>query len=260
MLKNNYHTHTKRCHHAKDDDEQYILEAINAHMETLGFSDHIPFSKDIPSRIRMSIDEMNEYISTLTSLKEKYKSQINIKIGFEAEYINEEIAFYHDLVEQHIVDYLIFGNHLYNGYYQSSQRIENQKQLYQYLDCAIQGMNSGLFKYIAHPDIFMCNIKDFNDDCKYVTEQICEEALKLDLPLEYNCEGLRDSLNGRIWNNGTNLAYPHPEFWKIAAKKRNKVIIGADAHSSHSLNDKAIELALKQVKELNLNVIDELKF
>lgn len=259
MLKNNYHTHTSRCHHAVDEDEAYVLEAIRAGIETLGFSDHIPFLNGPESRIRMDISEMNGYLENIRYLRDKYADQIRILVGFEAEYIDDEIPFYQSLLNENKVDYLIFGNHLYEGYETSSQRIENAAQLQQYVDRAIAGMKSGLFQYLAHPDLFMVNIKDFDENCVKASEQLCQAALDLDMPIEFNCEGLRDHLNGHIFKNGTTLAYPHPQFWKIAAKMKNKVILGADAHASTAVNDKAIKEAIRQTKEFNLNMIDHLE-
>ena len=37
----NYHTHTSRCGHAIGEDEEYVIEAINASYKGIGFSDHV---------------------------------------------------------------------------------------------------------------------------------------------------------------------------------------------------------------------------
>ena len=42
----NYHTHTKRCYHAIDNEEDYILAAIKSGYSELGFSDHTPWHYD----------------------------------------------------------------------------------------------------------------------------------------------------------------------------------------------------------------------
>ncbi len=259
MLKNNYHTHTMRCHHAIDEDESYVLEAIKANIQTLGFSDHIPFSNGPASRSRMTLNEMEDYLKSIRYLKEKYANQIRILVGFEAEYIEEEIPFYTSLLDEGKIDYLIFGNHLYKDYTTSAQCISNKKELNQYVERCIAGMKSGLYQYVAHPDLFMVNLKEFDEDCINASKRICQAALDLDIPLEFNCEGLRDHLKGRIFNNGTTFAYPHPGFWKIASQMKNKVILGADAHESKSLNDKAIKEAERLVKEYQLNMIDHLE-
>ena len=152
------------------------------------------------------------------------------------------------------------GNHSYSGYAYNSSSISSPEEIELYTNRLIRAMQSGLYKYVAHPDIFMAGYKEFDHHCLEATKKICEEALKLDLPLEYNAEGLRDTLSGRIWKNGTNIGYPHPEFWKVVKQYKNRVIIGADAHTSSALNDLAIEEAQKRVKELGLNLIDEISF
>ena len=48
MLKTNWHTHTKRCGHAKGTDEEYVLEAIAAGVKSLGFSDHACYKEPDP--------------------------------------------------------------------------------------------------------------------------------------------------------------------------------------------------------------------
>lgn len=260
MIKHNYHTHTTRCKHAKDEDELYVLKAIEAGYKTLGFSDHIPFKYcDSPSPIRMDIDQVEEYVQSINELKEKYKDKITIYVGFESEYIENEIPFYKDLLDSKKVDYLIQGNHIIEGYDGYVHFLKSSADLNKYVDSAIRGMKSGLFKYLAHPDLFMINLTDFDDNCIQASMDICKAALDLDIPLEYNCEGLRDTLNGHVFRNGTTLAYPHPEFWKIVAKMKNKVILGADAHRADSLNDDAMKEALKRVEALGLNVIDNIE-
>ena len=42
----NFHTHTRRCMHASGSDEDYVLAAIEAGYEVLGFSDHTPWKYD----------------------------------------------------------------------------------------------------------------------------------------------------------------------------------------------------------------------
>ena len=70
----NYHTHTKRCHHAKGEDEQYVRAAIKAGLEIIGFSDHGPWPyEDFASTIRMTVDEAQDYIDSVRKLREKYK-------------------------------------------------------------------------------------------------------------------------------------------------------------------------------------------
>ena len=70
-MKANYHTHTFRCHHARETEREYVEAAIENGIQVLGFSDHTPylFDEDHSQHIRMRMDELDEYISTVLDLK-----------------------------------------------------------------------------------------------------------------------------------------------------------------------------------------------
>ena len=79
----NFHTHTSRCMHANGKDEEYVLAAIEAGYEVLGFSDHTPwkYDSDFVANMRMPLSQFDDYYQSISSLKEKYKDKIEIKIG-----------------------------------------------------------------------------------------------------------------------------------------------------------------------------------
>ena len=58
-MKCNYHTHTMRCHHAVGEDEAYVLAALEAGFDELGFADHAPwpYASHFVSNIRMSMED-----------------------------------------------------------------------------------------------------------------------------------------------------------------------------------------------------------
>ena len=60
-----------------------------------------------------------------------------------------------------------------------------------YISQVIKGMETGLFTYVAHPDV----ITFTGDLAVYRREagRICEASRELDIPLEINMLGLRDS-------------------------------------------------------------------
>ena len=85
----NYHTHTKYCHHATDEMEDYVKNAIEGGMHYLGFSEHSPFR--FPDGYettyhRIFIKDVPEYLKEANRLREAYKDKIDIKIGYEMEY------------------------------------------------------------------------------------------------------------------------------------------------------------------------------
>ena len=95
MNKNNYHTHTTRCYHASGKDEEYVKAAIKAGIKELGFSDHTPWHYDssFKATMRMPENQLDGYIESILSLKEKYKDQISILVGLECEYFEKYIRY-----------------------------------------------------------------------------------------------------------------------------------------------------------------------
>ena len=84
----NYHSHTVRCNHASGTEREYIEAAIEAGFKIYGVSDHVPqpYPEDFESHIRMKMSEIEDYTSTLIKLRDEYKNDIKILIGYEVEY------------------------------------------------------------------------------------------------------------------------------------------------------------------------------
>ena len=71
----NYHTHTTRCNHAIGTDREYVENAIQKGLKTLGFSDHAPYffpNTDYYSPFRMQVDELFAYADSIRALQKEY--------------------------------------------------------------------------------------------------------------------------------------------------------------------------------------------
>ena len=170
-MKANYHTHTARCGHATGTDEDYVLAAIEQGFDELGFSDHVPWPYQDgythPS-VRMRVDQMPGYLNSVRALAAQYKDKIHILTGFECEYFPDYMNWLADMRAENHLDYLILGNHFdhddeYGMYFGN---IHTAAQLRRYVDSAVKGLETGLFSYLAHPDLFMRRwISRWNTPC-----------------------------------------------------------------------------------------------
>ena len=190
-MKTNYHTHTARCMHATGSDEDYVLSAIKGGYQELGFSDHTPwkYHTDYVADMRMLPEELPGYVESLHSLREKYRDQISIKIGLECEYFPAYIHWLKEKIKEYQLDYILFGNHHYHTdekFPYFGHHTENLDMLELYEESAIEGMESGLFCCLAHPDLFMRSYPQFDRHCKLISRHICRTAARLHIPLEYN--------------------------------------------------------------------------
>lgn len=224
----NYHTHTCLCDHAKGSMRKYIKAAIKNGIKILGFSEHIPFvtKSGAESHYRLKFKDLDRYFSLLSELKEEYKGKIEIHIGFETEYYPD--MFFENLenFRKYKPEYLLLGEHFFEGGEERYVKypIEDEKILKHNNDVIVEALKTGLFTYLAHPDIF-----NFVGDEKVYREEslrLCRTAKELGIPLEFNIHGLLCEKN-----------YPCEKFFKIAAEVGNEVIIGLDAHSPKEISD-----------------------
>lgn len=250
-MKVNLHTHTTRCYHAEGTDEEYVLAAIEAGFDKLGFSDHTPFPyKDgFFNGDKMELDQLEDYLSSVEALRKKYAEKIEILVGMECEAVEEFFPFLHEMRER--VDYLILGNHGDKRVDRFFGRLNQPQELWHYLECAVKGMETGLFLYLAHPDLMFHYYPQFDEAAKQVSRALCREANKLGIPLEYNLYGVA---RGKPANG---LGYPCREFWEIAAQEGVKAVIGVDAHAPYRLLEADMEQAKSVIVELGIELIED---
>ena len=244
----NYHTHTWRCNHAIGTEEEYVCAAIERGMKILGFSDHSPycFPDDYNSGFRMKPEQTADYAAVIRRLRDRYRSQIDIHVGMEMEYYPAFFAQTLSVLRDSGVEYLILGQHFLGneiGEPYSGKPTDDEERLRQYCRQAMDGMNTGLFTYVAHPDVFR-----FAGDPKVYQKhfrELCREARSCKMPLEINLLGLCEDRH-----------YPNPLFWQIAAEEGCTAILGCDAHKPEALLDTETEQrALAMADRLGLKVV-----
>jgi histidinol-phosphatase (PHP family) len=249
----NYHTHTFRCKHAKGKDEEYILRAIEGGLKVLGFADHAPinFVEDYNGWWRVQPEDAEEYIASLNALKEKYKDKIKIHIGFEMEYFPEYFDRMYSYVSDLGAEYIIMGEHYIDGDWKGSAHTNHPghttEDFKEYVDTVIDGMKTGKYLYVAHPDMF--NLPENDEFYEREAERLCKASKELDVPLELNLLGIFDNRN-----------YPDERFLKVAGKVGCKIIIGFDAHEpERAFDDKSLVKAQALTSKYNLNIISDLE-
>ena len=57
-----------------------------------------------------------------------------------------------------------------------------EKQLRRYVDSAIKGIETGMFAYFAHPDLFMRGITKFDDNCRAAAKDMAQACRAMRMP------------------------------------------------------------------------------
>ncbi|MBU1144709.1 MAG: PHP domain-containing protein [Firmicutes bacterium] len=261
MMKNNYHTHMYLCRHAVGDVEDYVVEAIKLKFTSLGMSDHGPFEELKDRSVRMKPADFELYLKKCDTAIEKYKSKIKIYKGLEIEYFEN----YQEMYQNHLskLDYLALGQHYIkdekalNGL-RSCYTLSTTSHLETYANTLIEGMKTGYFKFVCHPDLMLYNINHFDETVKAISRKIIEEAVRLKIPLEINSNGIKKGL--RTFEDGKRYLYPRLEFWELVKEMKALVIISSDAHDPKHLYDEDVLKAYDFASSLELVVEEALKF
>ncbi len=231
----NLHTHTFRCRHASGTEREYIETAIAGGLKRLGFADHAPavfFDSDRYSGHRMFPEQQEDYVETLLALREEYRGQIDIKIGYELEYYPKYFADFMKLLTRYPLDYLLLGQHFLGNEMDTrfyASQTDDPAVLNRFVDQVIEAMDTGVFTYIAHPDLLRYTGEDqaVSDDAY---TRLILAAKAHNLPLEINLLGIRD-----------HRLYPQERFFELCGQFGAPVCMGCDAHHANVTVDPASE-------------------
>lgn len=253
----NYHTHTSRCRHAGGTDEAYVAAAVKAGFSILGFSDHSPWPtpEGNTGTVRMDVSELPGYVASVRKLQETYQNKIEMHLGLECEYFPQYFDWLKEQKETFGLEYFILGNHykdnvhgLYFGNCMGKQDLED------FVSRCISGMESGMYLYLAHPDLMFRSYHVFDEDAKAASRELCRAMHKEHFLMEYNLQGFR---NRKSRPDG--LGYPTPGFWEIAREEDCRVIVGIDAHNPKDFNDSgSVDEAFSFLQNLGFSVEETL--
>ena len=249
----NYHTHTPRCRHARGGEISYVENAIARGLKIFGFSDHTPqfFPGDYYSTMRMRPEQLQDYCDTVRALQARYKDHLQIPLGLEVEYYPSLFPQLIPQLRDMGIEYILLGQHWVGNEMDapySGIATADEKHLRRYCDQVIEAMETGLFTYLAHPELI-----HFKGDRKiydHHMRRLCRAAMETNTPLEINLLGIEE-----------NRHYPNDAFWALAAEEGCDVILGIDAHCPEAVsNPQPEEKALQLAKKFSLHLLDTVPF
>lgn len=245
----NYHTHTPRCNHATGAEEEYVSHAIERGLKIFGFSDHTPqfFPGDYYSFMRMYPNQLEDYCQTVRNLRQKYRGQLQIPLGLEAEFYPGIWGELLPRLQDAGIEYLILGQHWLGdeqGEHGSGGATADESLLRRYCHQVMDAFETGKFTYLAHPDLFRF-VGDREIYRRHMRELV-RAAQQAGIPLEINLLGI-------LYNKH----YPNEEFWALAAEEGCPVILGMDAHAPEQVqNPEPEKKALELVRLFGLKLLD----
>ena len=261
MFKHNFHTHTSYCD-GSSNPEEYVLAALNAGLESIGFSGHSPVPFENNFAIRDS-ESLAEYCSEINTLKKKYQGKINVYLALEADFIPGVTLDFKHFFDEYKLDYIIGSVHLvinerkflwfidgpYRDRWKKGLELEFsgdiRKAVGAYYGQINQMIESQQFDVIGHLDkIKMHNQDEYfrETDAWYI--KLFMETLELakarNCIIEVNTRGL--------YKKRSNALFPGEMILEEMHKMNIPVTINSDAHKPEEVG-----LLLNEAAEVLLN-------
>jgi histidinol-phosphatase (PHP family) len=220
------HNHTTLCNHATGTMDEYIQEAINKGIDIYGFSEHAPMN-NFEDGYRLTIDKKSFYENSVLELKEKYKNNIEILLGYEVDYISGDFIL--DEIKKSKVDYLIGSVHYINEWGFDNPEFINEYEkrdidkIWEDYFFAIEQMaKTQYFDIVGHLDL----IKVFKflpkKDIKQLARKALEAIKKSNMVIEINTAGLRKPIKE---------IYPSKQLLELAFELGIDITFSSDAHA-----------------------------
>ena len=257
---NNYHTHTFRCKHAEKDAADYARRAAELGMTRLGMSDHAYSPGEVSHPTHMDFDMAEDYVRACREADGL--CGVRVLCGLECDFAPEDVSFFKEYYLGELgMDYLIGSVHGLKNHPELLNPFSPQpfgiQELRLYTDLYVGLIESGIFTFGGHPDLFgrplevSENHMGWTPEAASCSREIVDAAKAHNLPLEINTSGYARSRERNI----PFAIFPRREFWEIAADAGIRVLINTDAHSVVNL-DADIEPAFALVKELGLKRVE----
>ncbi len=233
MEKINFHTHTYLCRHAAGTVAECCTAARSAGVKVLGFSEHNPFPENCAWR--MSMEEFETvYLPDIQKAQAEYPD-LKIFTGLEMDIDrNMSIAKAQDLfLGKYKLDYLIAGVH---GLTSEEHALKSGAEPFftvetirKYVEGYIRLIESKVFLYVAHPDIWAMRTAQWTPEIAAVCKDLFAAAKDCDVPIEINAYGARKTKISMP--DGLRRPYPWRPFWALAAETGGlRVVMGMDVH------------------------------
>jgi histidinol-phosphatase (PHP family) len=266
MKLQDWHTHNALCHHATGSLEDYVKSALDKDLHTIGFNDHFPYEfytgiENVPhDDYAMTLDEVDYYITTAKDLREKYKEKIDIKIGFEIEFIKDQV----DQLNSHLnkvkqeLDFIFGSVHViysekglwplddsrFVDMFETIGVDSVYSTFYHHIRDMIQSKEFE-FDIVSHFDLPKKFNKKPNDKDQFWEDvsKTLELIKKYDLVMEINTSGFRKDVKEQ---------YPSTEIIKKMKELDIQILLGSDAHDPQEVGWEFKKM-IRILKEIGYN-------
>lgn len=255
-----YHTHHARCGHAVGELEEYVKRGIEMGLHQIGLSDHMPLihvkPEDYYPEMAMLMEELPRYVEECMTLKERYKGQIEVRVGLEGDYIEGYERHIEKIIQDYPWDYVIGSVHFLGEWditdFRQTHGWEGKDPLdvyRKYYDAVQKATATGLYDIMGHLDV----IKrfGFSPGVEHTDEVIALEHAAL---AAVSRSGKAMELNASGLSKACEEMFPSRRMLEEAMRLGIPLTLGSDAHQPQKLGEH-LDTARELLEELGVEKI-----
>jgi histidinol-phosphatase (PHP family) len=218
------HMHTPLCKHAQGQPEEYATAAEKRGLKGIIFTCHNPGPDGWSTRVRMSLDQFDEYVAMVERARETWHGRVDVRLGLESDYFPGMESFLADLHQRADFNHILGSVHPQLPYYRAVFDNGDAQTFFQtYFENLVHAAESGLFDTLSHPDLVknvyptQWQVDSVLDDVKRALDRIAHTGVAMEL----NTSGL---------NKKVKEMNPGPTILAEMQQRGIPVVLGSDAH------------------------------
>lgn len=262
----NYHSHCLYCDGRANMDD-FIRFAISEGFTSYGISSHAPLP--FPTAWTMEWDCMDEYLNEFQRLKERYSQQIELAIGLEIDYLNEESHPASACFQELPLDYRIGSVHMLYDSQGTVVDIDTPADHFRelvdkhfggdldwvvrlYYEKLFRMVELGGFDIIGHADKMHYNASSYRPG---LLDEPWYDNLLRDYFSEIARRGYIVEINTKAYHDlGT--FYPNERYFSLLKELHIRVQVNSDAHYPERINYGRPD-ALNALKKVGISSVVE---
>lgn len=218
------HMHTPLCKHAQGQPEEYAAAAEKRGLRGIIFTCHNPGPDGWSSRVRMSLDQFDEYVALIARAREAWHGRVDVRLGLESDYFPGMEPFLEKLHQRADFNHILGSVHPQLPYYRDVYDNGNVTVYFQsYFENLALAAETGLFDTLSHPDLVKnvypthWQVESMLDDIKRALDRVARSGVAMEL----NTSGL---------NKRVKEMNPGPAILAEMQQRGIAVVLGSDAH------------------------------
>ncbi|MFV0546198.1 MAG: histidinol-phosphatase [Bacteroides sp.] len=262
----NYHSHCLYCD-GRANMEEFVRFAIGEGFTSYGFSSHapLPFS----TAWTMEWEDMTDYLREFARMKTKYKDQIELAVGLEIDYLNDEHHPGATCFQALPLDYRIGSVHLLPDVKGEIVDVDVSAEVFKTLmrdhfENDVKGvvqlyyqrlrrmMTLGGFDILGHADKIHYNAEAVRPG---ILDEPWYEALMADYFSDIASKGYIVEINTKA-HRELHTFYPNERYFSMMRELGIRVQVNSDAHYPERINHQR-RIALDHLKQVGYQTVVE---